>query len=113
MQIQPSKNALTHDPAAWDVGFAAGERGVFPFRCPYPATTRQAWSWSSGFIEGKAKRDGYEYSRGTRPPHNAVHRDGAGSVQELLEGLEDDKGQLPVPAAVCAVCVDPLDGEVF
>lgn len=54
---------LTHDPVAWSAGIAAGERGVFSWNCPYPATSRESWSWSSGYVEGKAKRDGYEYTR--------------------------------------------------
>jgi ribosome modulation factor len=53
---------LTHDPRAWQAGFADGERGALHFHCPYPAASTESWSWSSGFVEGKAKRDGYEYS---------------------------------------------------
>ncbi len=63
INTQPNHAAvLTHDRRAWNEGFAAGERGVLYFRCPYPARSKQSWSWSSGHVEGKAKRDGYEYS---------------------------------------------------
>ena len=41
------------DPEAWRQGFEAGERGG-RVACPYPAATVEAWSWRSGFTEGKA-----------------------------------------------------------
>jgi len=63
---------LKQDPKAWQEGFDAGERGEPLRRCPYPAKGIDGWSWSSGYIEGKAKRQGYSYSdplnvRGDRP----------------------------------------------
>jgi ribosome modulation factor len=53
---------LRHDPQAWQCGFDAGEGGRLHGSCPYQAGSTQAWSWFSGFIEGKAKRAGYEYT---------------------------------------------------
>jgi hypothetical protein len=45
---------LSQDPDAWRAGFAAARaarRGN-----PHPPGTREAWSWSSGYVEGEAKR---------------------------------------------------------
>jgi len=53
---------LTQDPKAWAEGFAAGETGKR--NCPYPAGSREAWSWWSRWIEGEAKREGFEYGGG-------------------------------------------------
>lgn len=58
---------LAIDSRSWQEGFAAGEAGQLASRCPYAATTREAWSWYSGYIEGDAKRQGFSYSRGTLP----------------------------------------------
>jgi ribosome modulation factor len=41
---------------AWQEGYAAGARGERVLACPYRAGTVECWSWSSGFIEGKATR---------------------------------------------------------
>ena len=46
---------MTLDVEAWDEGFEAGLRGRAGV-CPYPPACRQAWSWQSGYIEGKATR---------------------------------------------------------
>ena len=43
---------MTLDPHAWRQGFESGQRDE-PV-CPYAASTREGWSWSSGYIEGKA-----------------------------------------------------------
>ena len=53
---------LELDEAAYRAGYAAGlaDDGR---KCPYPETSRESWSWSSGVIEGQAKRD-----QGFRPP---------------------------------------------
>jgi hypothetical protein len=55
---------LSHNPIAWEQGFAAGERGVRITRCPYPLSETDRWSWTRGWIEGDAKRQGCEYSKG-------------------------------------------------
>ena len=52
------KPILTQDPKAWCEGFKAGEVGK-PRQCPYPAGSREAWSWHSGQVEGDAKRQGF------------------------------------------------------
>jgi hypothetical protein len=52
-------NIVTQDPKAWEAGFKAGEQGT-PERCPYPAGSREDWSWHSGHVEGDAKRRGAE-----------------------------------------------------
>ena len=54
---------LTQDPKAWDEGFKAGEAGK-PRQYPYPAGSREAWSWHSGRVEGEAKRDGFRPNGG-------------------------------------------------
>jgi nucleoid-associated protein YgaU len=51
---------LEQDPKTWAEGFRAGEERKS--KCPYPAGSREAWSWSSGRIEGEAKREGFSYS---------------------------------------------------
>ncbi len=61
---------LRHNKTAWREGFEAGERGIPSTRCPYPATSRDSWSWSSGYVEGKAKRDGFSYSKGVNYPQD-------------------------------------------
>ena len=50
---------MTQDQQAWIRGFEDGEQGK-PLRAdPYAAGTTASWSWSSGYIEGKAARHGY------------------------------------------------------
>jgi ribosome modulation factor len=53
---------LELDEAAYRAGYAAGlaDDGR---KCPYPASSLGSWSWSSGLIEGQAKRE-----QGFRPP---------------------------------------------
>jgi hypothetical protein len=46
---------LTQDPAAWKAGFTAGRAGRG--NNPHFTGTREAWSWSSGYVEGEAKRE--------------------------------------------------------
>ncbi len=53
---------LELDETAYRAGYAVGLAGKHQ-PCPYPAASRQSWSWSSGLIEGQAKRD-----QGFRPP---------------------------------------------
>jgi ribosome modulation factor len=55
---------LEQDQQAWDEGFAAGEAGRSWIRhCPYRGASVEAWSWLSGWIEGDAKRRGFEFTR--------------------------------------------------
>jgi ribosome modulation factor len=54
---------VKHDLEAWQRGFADGERGVPKNRCPYAAATPQGFSWWSGWIEGDAKRQGYDVAK--------------------------------------------------
>jgi hypothetical protein len=60
--MKEANQVIEHDPEAWQAGFLAGEKGHA--RCPYPAPSKQAWSWESGRVEGAAKREGYSYTRG-------------------------------------------------
>jgi hypothetical protein len=46
---------LTIDREAWNAGVAAGKAGRRLNACPYPAHSREAWSWQSGFVEGIAR----------------------------------------------------------
>jgi len=48
------KAKLEMDKEAWRAGVAAGIAG--DKHCPYPETSPVAWAWSSGWIEGDAKR---------------------------------------------------------
>ncbi len=56
---------LEQDVDAYRAGYAAGLAGE-QRPCPYPETSIEAWSWSSGVIEGQAKRE-----QGFRPPRLA------------------------------------------
>ena len=47
---------ITQDPKAWAEGFKAGRDGQ-PAHCPYPAGSREAWSWNGGQVEGCFKED--------------------------------------------------------
>jgi hypothetical protein len=67
---------IEQNPKAWDEGFKAGEERK-P-RCPYPAGSREAWSWQSGQVEGDAKRQGYSYSRGAKPKEAPPDSPGVG-----------------------------------
>ncbi|WP_152754257.1 hypothetical protein [Burkholderia cepacia] len=49
------------DPNAWHAGFDAGEAGRAMTPCP---ANLDAFSYFSGWIEGDAKRLGYNYSAG-------------------------------------------------
>ena len=51
---------LTIDGDAWNRGFWDGEMGLALPSCPYAAGTTEGLSWSSGYIEGKAARNGYK-----------------------------------------------------
>jgi hypothetical protein len=62
---EKQQRRMKQDPKAWEEGFMAGENAK-P-RCPYPAGSREAWSWHSGHVEGDAKRQGLSYSRGAKP----------------------------------------------
>ncbi|WP_155033831.1 hypothetical protein [Burkholderia pseudomallei] len=46
------------DPEAWRAGFEAGETGHAMTPCP---ANLDALSYFSGWIEGDAKRQGYDY----------------------------------------------------
>jgi len=46
------------DGQAWNRGFEDGEPGEPLRSCPYASGSTQSWSWVSGYIEGKAARNG-------------------------------------------------------
>ena len=46
--------ALTLDPKQWQKGFVAGQRNEVPAEGSNAVGTVEGWSWSSGYIEGKA-----------------------------------------------------------
>ena len=56
---------LTIDGNAWNRGFWDGELGLPLRSCPYDVGTTERWSWSSGYIEGNAARNGYAVVRST------------------------------------------------
>lgn len=43
---------LTMPEAAWNQGYQDGI--VRREKCPFPPMSRDAWAWSSGYIEGRA-----------------------------------------------------------
>ena len=47
---------LRQDARAWNAGYRAGQLGTRRPVCPDSASTTESWSWSSGYIEGKAAR---------------------------------------------------------
>ena len=51
------------DGQAWDRGFEDGEQGKALLTCPYATGTTQSLAWVSGYIEGKAARNGYSATR--------------------------------------------------
>ncbi|MGD0778663.1 MAG: hypothetical protein ABSC05_38270 [Candidatus Solibacter sp.] len=65
------------DQKAWQEGYDAGKRGERASACPYRAGTVEGWSWSSGFVEGRAAR--------TNPAHNA---DQDATISEAVEILQ-------------------------
>ena len=54
------------DGQAWDKGFEDGEQGKALLSCPYTTGTTESLSWVSGYIEGKAARNGYSATRARR-----------------------------------------------
>lgn len=73
---------LTIDGNAWNRGFWDGELGLPLRSCPYDVGTTERWSWSSGYIEGKAARKGYAASHpySLRRPRNDAPAVGAGAA---------------------------------
>ena len=65
------------DKKAWQEGYDAGKSGERASACPYRARTVEGWSWSSGFVEGKAAR--------TNPAHKA---DQDATISEAVEILQ-------------------------
>ena len=53
------------DRMAWLAGFVAGEAGQ---PSHHGLAEQDSYSWHAGWIEGNAKRQGYEYSLGTLTP---------------------------------------------
>ncbi len=47
-----AKAAFSMPPIAWKRGFDDGVAGAN--LCPYPAMSRDAWAWSSGYVEGSS-----------------------------------------------------------
>jgi ribosome modulation factor len=54
---------LAMDEQAWSRGFEDGRQGKPLNNCPYGACTDERLSWISGYIEGKAARNGYTVVR--------------------------------------------------
>ncbi len=56
-----SKAVLRQDPKAWQEGYEAGLAGKSSLigDRKYGATSNEAWSFQSGWIEGDAKRQGF------------------------------------------------------
>jgi hypothetical protein len=73
-------NIVTQDPKAWEAGFKAGEQGI-AVQSPYPAGSREDWSWHSGHVEGDAKRQGFQ----RRPP--AMEAGSTNTVWERTDRL--------------------------
>jgi ribosome modulation factor len=47
---------LRQSPRSWQEGYRAGQHRASLADCPYTIGTSESWSWSSGYIEGKAVR---------------------------------------------------------
>ena len=59
---------LEIDEHAWKRGFEDGEQGLPLRSCPYAVGTTESWSRHSGYIQGKAARNGYAATRPTSLP---------------------------------------------
>lgn len=59
---------LEIDGNAWNQGFRDGEQGKPLRSCPYTPGTTESWSWSSGYIEGAAFRNGFKAMLPCSPP---------------------------------------------
>ncbi|CAJ4306140.1 Uncharacterised protein [Burkholderia pseudomallei] len=57
------KPTVQIDSDAWRAGFEAGETGRAMTPCP---ANLDSFSYFSGWIEGDAKRRGYDYSAGAK-----------------------------------------------
>lgn len=60
---QQMRPTVQIDSDAWRAGFEAGETGRAMTPCP---ANLNPFSYFSGWIEGHAKRRGYEYSAGAK-----------------------------------------------
>ena len=47
---------LRQSTRCWQEGYHAGQRRERLADCPYAIGSSESWSWSSGYIEGKAAR---------------------------------------------------------
>jgi hypothetical protein len=83
---------LTIDGNAWNRGFWDGELALPLRSCPYDVGTTERWSWSSGYIEGNAFRNGF---KATMPCSPMRPRKGA-------PGAEVDAVPLRVTASTSA-----------
>ena len=79
------------DEQAWIRGFEDGERGKSLNACHYEIGTDERWSWSSGYVEGKAARNGY-----------AVTRPAPKQQEKLAPGAEADAVPLRFTASASA-----------
>jgi hypothetical protein len=50
--MKAGATVVEQDLNAWLAGYLAGKSGRDP-TAPYPAGTTAAWSWQSGYIEGR------------------------------------------------------------
>ena len=82
---------LEIDGNAWNRGFWDGEEGKPLHACPYDVGTTERWSWSSGYIEGNAARNGY-----------AVIRPASRQQEKLAPGAEADAVPLRFTASASA-----------
>lgn len=62
--MEKQAGAVSMIQADWQLGFDAGEAGKPS--TPVSPNVSHALSWFSGYIEGDAKRRGFEYSKGTK-----------------------------------------------
>ena len=62
------------DGQAWNKGFEDGEQGEALLSCPCATATTGSLSWVSGYIEGKAARNGYSPARPGDRQKNAFRR---------------------------------------
>ena len=104
---------------AWQEGFRAAEEGKAS--CPYPARSREAWSWQSGFVEGiarsarnldspKAEKDPKTVARQARAALVAVRTRLLKCAGELSKPMEERLKNCPA-AEVNESMVDGLSIE--
>ena len=91
------------DQNAWQEGYDAGKRGERVSACPYRARTAEGWSWSSGFVEGKAAR--------TNPTNKGDQDATISQAVEILQAAYTPRATRGDLVEAVGAALDALTGE--